>query len=286
MKTTTTTSQRRGSNRLGGTILLYALAIFWLFVAGLPFYFMVQSGFKAQFDLLTAPFWTLPTRWVFENYLTVLSGPFVRSLLNSVIVVSVSVALILLVGSMASFVFARIHFRLNRPLFVLIVAGLVIPVHVTLIPVYILTTNLKLYDSLFALVGPYVAFSLPLAVFILTAFMREIPRELEEAARMDGASTALIFWRIILPLSWPGLATVGIYSAVTLWNEFVFAYVLTSSPASRTLPLAIWDYQGQYAANIPLIMAVLSLAAAPLILIYIVAQERVVGGMMAGALKG
>ncbi|TAH53610.1 MAG: carbohydrate ABC transporter permease [Chloroflexota bacterium] len=286
MKTTTSTSQRGGSNRLGGTLLLYALAIFWLLVAGLPFYFMVQSGFKAQFDLLTAPFWTLPTRWVFENYLTVLSGPFVRSLLNSVIVVSVSVALVLLVGSMASFVFARTHFRLNRPLFVLIVAGLVIPVHVTLIPVYILTTNLKLYDSLFALIGPYVAFSLPLAVFILTAFMREIPRELEEAARMDGASTALIFWRIILPLSWPGLATVGIYNAVTLWNEFVFAYVLTSSPASRTLPLAIWDYQGQYAANIPLIMAVLSLAAAPLILIYIVAQERVVGGMMAGALKG
>ena len=103
---------------------------------------------------------------------------------------------------------------------------------------------------------------------------------------MDGAGPVSIFLRVILPLSGPGLATVGIYNAVALWNEFVFAYVLTSSPARRTLPLAIWDYQGQYSANIPLIMSVLSLSALPLILIYIVAQERVTGGMMAGAIKG
>jgi raffinose/stachyose/melibiose transport system permease protein len=171
-------------------------------------------------------------------------------------------------------------------LFAIVVAGLVIPVHVTLIPVYLLTTKLGIYDTLWALIGPYVAFNLPISVFVLTEFMREIPRELEEAAKMDGAGPLGIFLRVILPLSGPGLATVGIYNAVALWNEFVFAYVLTSSPARRTLPLAIWDYQGQYSANIPLIMSVLSLSALPLILIYIVAQERVTGGMMAGAIKG
>jgi raffinose/stachyose/melibiose transport system permease protein len=116
--------------------------------------------------------------------------------------------------------------------------------------------------------------------------MRDIPAELEEAARMDGAGSVSVFVKVILPLSRPGLVTVGIYSAVALWNEFVFAYVLTSSPDRRTLPLAIWDYQGQYAANIPLIMAVLSLSALPLMLIYVIAQERVTSGMMAGALKG
>ena len=262
------------------------LATMWLMVAGLPFYFMVQSGFKKQFDQLSHPFWTLPEEWVVENYRTVLEGPFLRSLLNSLIVGCASVTLILLIASMAAFAFARMDFRLNRTLFAAVLAGLAIPAHVTLIPVYLLTTRLGLYDTLWALIGPYVAFNLPLAIFILTEFMRQIPRELEEAARLDGAGPAAFYWRVALPLSRPGLATVGIYTAVALWNEFVFAYVLTSSPARRTLPLAIWDYQGQYTANIPLIMAVLALSALPLILIYIVAQERVISGMMAGALKG
>jgi raffinose/stachyose/melibiose transport system permease protein len=262
------------------------LAMFWLMVAGLPFYFMVQSGFKKQFDLLSNPFWKLPREWTLENYRTVLEGPFLLSLLNSVIVVSVSATLILFIGSMAAFVFARTDFRLNRPLFAAVIAGLAIPAHVTLIPVYLLTTRMGLYDTLWALIGPYVAFNLPLAIFILTEFMRQIPRELEEAARLDGAGTFAFYWRVALPLMRPGMATVGIYNAVAMWNEFVFAYVLTSSPSRRTLPLAIWDYQGQYTANIPLIMALLSLSALPLILIYIVAQERVISGMMAGALKG
>jgi raffinose/stachyose/melibiose transport system permease protein len=265
---------------------LLPFASIWLFVAGLPFYFMVQSGFKSQFEMLSAPFWALPKTWSFENYRTVLAGSFTHSLFNSLFVVSISVLLILTTASMAAYVFARIEFRFSRPLFAIVVAGLVIPVHVTLIPVYLLTTRLGIYDTLWALIGPYVAFNLPISVFVLTEFMREIPRELEEAARMDGAGPVTIFWRVVLPLSRPGLATVGIYNAVALWNEFVFAYVLTSSPARRTLPLAIWDYQGQYSANIPLIMAVLSLSALPLILIYIVAQERVTGGMLAGALKG
>jgi raffinose/stachyose/melibiose transport system permease protein len=262
------------------------LAVIWLFIAGLPYYFMLQSGFKTQFELLSAPFWSLPKQWTLENYRTVLAGPFVRSLFNSVFVVSISVLLILTAASMAAYAFSRLQFRFSRPLFAIVVAGLVIPVHVTLIPVYLLTTRLGIYDTLWALIGPYVAFNLPISVFVLTEFMREIPRELEEAARMDGAGVWTIFWRVVLPLSRPGLATVAIYNAVALWNEFVFAYVLTSSPARRTLPLAIWDYQGQYSANIPLIMALLSLSALPLVLIYIVAQERVTGGMMAGAIKG
>jgi len=266
--------------------LALLIATGWLFVSGLPFWFMVQSGFKSQFELLTAPFWALPKQWSLDNYRTVLAGEFVRSLFNSVLVVSISVFLILATASMAAYAFARMNFRFNRLLFAMIVAGLAIPVHVTLIPVYLLTVRVGLYDTLWALIGPYVAFNLPISTFILTEFVREIPRELEEAARMDGAGPASIFWRVILPLLRPGLITVGIYNAVALWNEFVFAYVLTSSPANRTLPLAIWDYQGQYAANIPLVMAVLSLSALPLILVYVVAQERVTGGMMAGALKG
>jgi raffinose/stachyose/melibiose transport system permease protein len=115
--------------------------------------------------------------------------------------------------------------------------------------------------------------------------MRQIPKELEEAARIDGSSTLGIFWRIILPLSKPGLVTLAIYNSVILWNEFVFAFVLITSPENRPLPLAIWEYQGQYAMNVPAIFAVLTLSSLPLIVVYIFGQERIVAGIMAGALK-
>lgn len=267
-------------------IPLAAFGVIWLIIAAMPFYFMTISGFKGRFEMMRGSVFAFPTMPTLENYQDILtSGTFFRYMGNSVVIVSVSIVLILILSSMAAYVFARIPFRLNRPLFGLVVAGLVIPLHVTLIPVYFLTRTLGLYDTLWALLGPYVAFSLPLSIFILTEFMRQIPRELEDAARIDGCGPMNSFWRIILPLSTPGLATIAIYNAVALWNEFVFAFVLITSPDYRPLPLAIWEYQGQYSMNVPAIMGVLTLSALPLIAVYIVAQERVIKGMMAGALK-
>jgi raffinose/stachyose/melibiose transport system permease protein len=270
---------------LRGVVLLLALA--WLVIAGMPFYFMTITGFKGRFELFSGGgVFAFPEAPAFTNFEEVLTrGTFFQYLANSVLIVAVSVLLILLLSAMASYVFARIPFRLSRPLFTLVIAGLVIPLHVTLIPVYLLTRQIGLYDSLWALLGPYVAFNLPLSIFILTEFMRAIPRELEEAARIDGSGPMGTFWRIILPLSTPGLATLAIYNAVALWNEFVFAFVLITSPENRPLPLAIWEYQGEYSMNIPAIMSVLTLSALPLILVYIVGQERVIKGIMAGALK-
>jgi raffinose/stachyose/melibiose transport system permease protein len=268
--------------------LFWGVAFLWLIVAGMPFYFMALTGFKGRFELMSrgSSVFAFPVKPTLENFDSVLtSGTFFNYLFNSVLIVSVSVALILLLSAMASYVFARIEFRLNRPLFTLIVAGLVIPLHVTLIPVYLLTRQIGLYDSLWALLGPYVAFNLPLSVFVLTEFMRQIPKELEDAARIDGCGPMNSFYRIVLPLSRPGLATLAIYNSVILWNEFVFAFVLITSPRNRPLPLAIWEYQGQYSMNVPAIMAVLTLSALPLILIYIIGQDRIVKGMMAGALK-
>lgn len=268
--------------------VFWGLAILWLVVAGTPFYFMALTGFKGRFELMSkgSSVFAFPTAPTFENFNSVLtSGTFFSYLFNSVLIVSTAVFLILLLSAMASYVFARIEFRLNRPLFGLIIAGLVIPIHVTLIPVYLLTRQLGLYDSLWSLLGPYVAFSLPLSIFVLTEFMRQIPKELEDAARIDGCGPMNSFFRIVLPLSRPGLATLAIYNSVILWNEFVFAFVLITSPKNRPLPLAIWEYQGQYSMNVPAIMAVLTLSALPLIIVYIIGQDRIVKGMMAGALK-
>jgi raffinose/stachyose/melibiose transport system permease protein len=274
-------------HKLPGQLFGLFLGFVWLLIAGTPFYFMVITGFKGRFELFSGgSVFSFPENPSFENYNDVLTGgTFFQYLGNSVLIVSVSVILILILSSMASYVFARIPFRFSGLLFGLIIAGLVIPLHVTLIPVYLLTREIGLYDSLWALLGPYVAFNLPLSIFILTEFMRQIPVELEEAARIDGSGPMRTFAQVILPLSTPGLATLAIYNAVILWNEFVFAFVLILSPEYRPLPLAIWEYQGEYSMNIPAIMAVLSLSTLPLIMIYIIGQERVVKGIMAGALK-
>ena len=262
------------------------LALFWLAVTTLPFFFVVMTSLKTAQETFSGSVWSLPETINLINYTDVVNSGFWVYLRNSVFVVAVSIALTLVIASMAAYALARIKFRLNRPLFALIVAGMIVPIHITLIPIYLMTQSLGLYDTPFALIGPYVATSLPVSIFILTEFMRQIPRELEEAAKLDGCGPFGIFWKVFLPLSGPGLSTVAIYKGIALWNEFIFAYVLTSSPAYRTLPLAIWDFQGQYQSNIPAILSVVTLTSLPLIVVYAFGQERIVKGMMAGALKG
>jgi raffinose/stachyose/melibiose transport system permease protein len=175
---------------------------------------------------------------------------------------------------------------LNRPVFLLFLAGSMIPVHVTLIPLYVLSKGLGIYDTLWALLGPYIAFQLPISVFILTEFFRGVPREVEEAARIDGAGTFGIWWRIIMPLAAPAISTVAIYAFIFVWNEFIFALVLLSSPANMTIPLGLMQFFGEYRVNVPGLMAVLTLASLPVILLYLAAQNRVVAGLTAGAVKG
>jgi raffinose/stachyose/melibiose transport system permease protein len=262
------------------------LALIWLAVTTVPFLFMVVSSFKSQEETFATSVWAPPSTLYWGNYTAVLKGPFFTYFRNSVFTVGVSVLLIVIVSAMAAYVFARMRFKLNKLLFGLVVAGMIVPLHATLVPIYLLTRNLGLYDTQFALIGPYVALSLPVSIFILTEFMRQIPRELEEAAQLDGCGPFTIFWRIFFPLSGPGLATVAIFNGIGLWNEFIFAYMLTSTSEHRTLPLAIWDFMGQYASNIPSMLAVLVLTSLPLIVAYAFGQERVIKGMMAGSLKG
>jgi raffinose/stachyose/melibiose transport system permease protein len=262
------------------------LGLIWLAVTTVPFIYMVLQSFKSLPETFSGAVWALPEGFYTTNYVDVLRGNFFTYLKNSVFVVGVSVVLILLFSSMAAYAFARLRFRFSGPLFGLIVAGLIVPVHVTLVPIYLMTRNMGIYDTPFALIGPYVATSLPISVFILTEFMRQVPKELEEAALLDNCGPFTIYARIFLPLSGPGLATVAIYDAIQLWNEFVFAYVLTAAPRNRTLPLAVWDFQGQYSTNIPAILAVVTLTSLPLIIAYAIGQENIVKGMMAGSVKG
>lgn len=272
--------------RAGRSFTVGGLAAIWLAVTLAPLVFVVFTSLKSQQETFESAVWALPRVFEWSHYAAILRGGFASYLLNSVFVVGLSIALILAASAMAAYALARMRFRFNKTLFSLIVAGMIVPLHVTLVPIYLMTRAMGLYDTPFALIGPYVATSLPVSIFIMTEFMRQIPRELEEAAQLDGCGPFAIFWKVFFPLSGPGLATIAIYNGIQLWNEFIFAYVLTSSPGNRTLPLALWDFQGQYSSNIPAMLAVVTLTSLPLIVAYAFGQERIVKGMMAGSLKG
>ena len=264
----------------------WILGLLWTIMALLPFVFMVLNSFKEKFEMLTKGVFSLPDSLNLDNYKAVLGGSFFRFFFNSVLVLIISLAILLFISACASYPLSRFKFKLAKPIYALIVACMSIPIHITLIPVFKMSKNLGLYDSIWALIGPYVATAIPISVFILTSFMREIPVEIEESAQIDGCNRYQMFFKIIMPLAKPGLATLAIYNGVNMWNEFSFAYTLTQSSANRTLPLAVWEFQGQYSMNTPMIMAVLTLTVIPMILLFIFAQDKLVKGMTAGAVKG
>ncbi|WP_306813917.1 carbohydrate ABC transporter permease [Clostridium mucosae] len=252
----------------------------------IPFLFMLLAGFKEQFELLMGNVFDFPKGLFLNNYIEVFKGNIFIYFKNSIIVLIVSLVILLILSACASYPLSRFRFKLRKPVYSTIVALMSVPVHVTLLPIFIMTTKIGLYDSIWALVGPYVAFNLPISIFILVTFMKEIPKELEEAAEIDGCNKYRIFFNIILPLTKPGLATLAIYNGVSIWNEFSFALTLTQSLQNRTLPLSIWEYQGQYTMNVPMIMAVLTISMLPMLIVFIFGQDKLIKGMMAGAVKG
>lgn len=272
-------------SRQARLIPFYLLAILALVVAAYPYVFMVLTALKPQSEFLRNPI-GLPRATTLANLKFVLTPQFGRYFANSAAVSVLAVSATVLLASMASYPLARMRFRLNRTLFLLFTAGMMIPVHTTLIPLYVMTQKLGYIDTLYALLGPYVAFSLPISIFILTEFFREVPEEILEAARIDGCGSYRTFFAILLPLSTPALATVAIYNFIYVWNEFIFALVLTSSPRSQTLPLGLRAFYGEFMVNVPGMMAALTLTSLPVLIFYFLAQEKVIKGLTAGAVKG
>ena len=267
-------------------IIAIVLALTATIVAILPFVFMIINSFKNKFEMLTKGVFALPQKIDLANYKEVLSGGVAGYFFKRVFFLGGVVGLIFFFFSCGAFPLSRFKFKLNGFIYGIIVACMSIPIHITLIPVFQMTKNVGIYDSIWALIGPDVAFALPISVFILTSFMKGIPKEIEESAEIDGCNKYKMFFKMILPLAKPGLSTLAIYNGVNVWNEFSFAYTLTQSVQSRTLPLAVWDFQGQYAMNTPMIMAVLTLTVLPMIILFILAQDKLVKGMTAGAVKG
>ncbi|MCI9307103.1 MAG: carbohydrate ABC transporter permease [Ruminococcus sp.] len=267
-------------------IIATLFAIIAAVIAITPFIFMIMNSFKEKFEMLTKGVFSLPDKLDFTNYKEVIEGNFLSYFVNSVIVLVVSLIILLMISAFASYPLSRFKFRFKAGIYSLIVACMSIPVHITLIPIFKMSQKLHLYDSIWALIGPYIAMGIPISVFILTSFMEQIPKEIEEAASIDGCGKIRMFFFIIFPMAKPGLSTLAIYNGVNMWNEFIFAYTLTQSQGNRTLPLAVWEFQGQYSMNTPMIMSVLTLTVLPMIILFIFAQDKLIKGMAAGAVKG
>ena len=266
--------------------IAFFFAVFWMLVALIPFVFMILNSFRKQFDMLSQGVFHMPDPWFFDNYPGIVRNGFFGYFGRSVFIVALSLLLMLIISAFAAYPLSRMQFKLRGLIYAGIVAMMSIPMHVTLIPIFKLTKNMGLYDELLSLLGPYVTFALPMSVFILTAFMMTIPKEVEESAEIDGCNKFSNFFKIILPVSKSGLSTLAIYNGVSMWNEFAFANTLLISPANKTLPLALGQFKGEHSMDMPLMLAVLVLSALPMIILFIIFQDKLVKGMMAGAVKG
>lgn len=261
------------------------LALF-LAITFLPLLWLVISSFKTNLELLTSAF-SLPAVWQFGNYVNAIRmAGLPRLFVNSLIVASLSMALNLAFCSMAAFVLAREWFRGRELVLNLIVAGVLVPVIALMVPYFRLITVTGLYDSLFGLALTYAAINVPVSVFLLHGFMRGVPRELEEAAVIDGCGFGGRYARVMVPLSQVGLVTAGTFVFLFSWNEFIYALLLTSSVAARTLQLGIRFFVSQFFTDYTSMFAAITLAIIPSILVYVLLHERIIRGLTAGAVKG
>jgi raffinose/stachyose/melibiose transport system permease protein len=254
----------------------------WLGIVIIPIYWIIITSFKTSANYFSANPLKPPTDLTFENYKLVIQEHFIRYFFNSLVVTLGAVVPAVLVSFMAAYAIVRGRGRFLWSTNALFLAGLAIPLQATIIPIYLIIIRLKLYDSLLAIILPSIAFAIPLSVLVLTNFIRDVPNELFESMRVDGASEWGTLWHLAFPLSRPALVTVTIYNGLIIWNGFLLPLVLTQSPERRTLPLALSAFQGQYTVNVPAVLASVVLTTLPILVLYVVGRRQLLSGLTAG----
>ncbi|GAA5080956.1 raffinose/stachyose/melibiose transport system permease protein [Thermocatellispora tengchongensis] len=255
----------------------------WLGIVVVPIYWIVITSFKAQATYYADNPFALPSDPTLDNYVLVIQSDFVQYFVNSVIVTVGAVAPAVVFSFMAAFAIVRggsgRFLRLTNSLFLM---GLAIPLQATIIPIYLIIIRLHLYDTLLAMILPSIAFAIPLSVLVLANFIRDVPKELFESMRIDGAGTWVQLWRLAFPLTRPAVVTVTIYNALHVWNNFLLPLILTQDPSKRTLPLALWNFQGEYSVNVPAVLASVVLTTLPILTLYVLGRRQLLSGLTAG----
>jgi len=265
--------------------LIYLLLASYGLTVIYPIFLMVLSSFKDQREIFRSPF-ALPESWSFQNYLEAWErGNFSSYFGNSVFVTAVSLVLVLIVGSLAAYPLGRYAFRGRNWLMMYFLAGLMLPIRLGILPLFFLMRSLGLLDTPWSLVAIYVSSGLPFTIFVLANFFETLPKELEEAARLDGAGEFRIYAQVMLPLIRPALATVAIFNFIPWWNDFFFPLIFIRSDAHRTLPLGLFSFFGEHQNDWSLLFAGLTITALPLLILYLFASQQIIKGLTSGALK-
>jgi len=253
----------------------------------LPVGVLLMTAVRTDADFLSNGVFTFPRSFNLDNFVAAWKiGNFSTTYVNSALITLVKVPLGLLISALAAYPLAKMRFRFDNALFLLFVAGLAIPIHVALLPLFVMGRKLGTLGSLWALLPPYLAFGIPFQVFVIRGFMKLVPSELMEAARVDGAGQFRIFWKIMLPLIAPALATLAIIDAVATWNEFLMALVLLPAAETHTLPLGLLNFFNQFSGSYTKLSAGLVIGILPLLGIYVLLQRYLVSGLTGGAVKG
>jgi len=268
-------------------ILVYAALIFWAIIDLFPVYWMFTFSLKSNDEIFGSNVVGLPKQWLWENYTQAMNtGNMAVYFKNSIIVAVATIVIVLFVALMATFALTRMVWKQKKKVNKFFMLGLTIPIHASIVPIYVTLSRLHLLNSYWALIIPYAAFALAMGILICTGFMNELPRELDESACIDGCGVWGIFFRIICPLMKPAVSTIGIYTFLQCWNELMFANVFISNSAFKTLPVGIQALSGQYTTAWGPIGAALVLATFPTLLVYIFLSKKIQDSFIAGAVKG
>jgi raffinose/stachyose/melibiose transport system permease protein len=276
----------RSLRRPLGRVAMYAVATAVVFVVSVPVIYAVLGGFRTTGQLSERPV-GLPSPWVFDTYREILTSESFRlQLRNSVVVAALTLAIVVPCASMAAFVLARFSFKGREAVYTLFTLGLLFPVTVAVLPLFISLRSADLLNNPLGVALPQAAFLLPTSIIVLRPFFRAIPAELEEAAAMDGCGPFRFFCRIALPMSRPVLATISVLAIVHSWNAFLLPLVILGDPDMWTLPLGVTNFSTQYSSDTAAVLAFTSLSMVPALVFYVIAERQIVGGLAAGALKG
>lgn len=261
---------------LGLGTLVYIYPLFWLIV----------NSLKKTPEIFERP-WELPLHWLWGNYMNAwITGGTGRYFYNSVLVTTVTLLLVLLMGSMASFAIIKLKWKASKGTLVYFLIGLMVPLQATLIPLVIFFSKLNLMNSQIGLILIYVAFALPTSVLVLSGFMSSIPKEIMEAAIIDGCSVYGVYWRVLMPLLIPALMTVGIINFAGIWNELLVVLTFINDANKMTLPIGLLSFQGQYATDFAPMFAAIVMTTLPSIIVISIFNKRIISGITAGSLKG
>ncbi len=288
IKTAESDNWLHAAGRTLNSILLNGILILFSFTCIFPLIWLFYSSLKLKRDF-NANVVGLPKSPTFFNFKRIMINPDYHiwsSMFNSARNTVLSVLLIIICGYIIGYILARIRFKGNLPIKLMFLLGLVIPTYSLMVPIYVLFSNLGISNKWYTLIIPYLAFGLPIAIFLVDGYIKGIPKELEEAAAIDGSSFSRTLFQIIMPIAKPILVTVGIIQTFTCWNEFVFALLLIKDQRIQTVPLAMTQFTGQFSSDYPKIMAALLITMSPVVIFYFVFSRNIIKGMVTGAVKG